>query len=230
MPAIDARLNFVIPIYDGEGDTTTIRAHVFAAPISRAVFETHYIVLSKTFAAIMGDGYGSMAGPRIAALLLRTVAEREYGKEDALQQVAPLLQEIRRLTNVLVCENNEWAMIPYETARANPTILSPDDVSEVDNTLVFFTSVSAMLKRNVLRHNLEWAAKMWAAQVSSLSIMEYRASLLTSTPAATSSPIAEAPALAEAPAAIAEAAAASVRRPLPGPTVQMVGSRASLPV
>lgn len=231
MPAIDERLNFVIPLYDDGQETP--RAYVFATPISRAVFEAHFALLAKTFAMIQGDGYGAVAGPRVASLLLREVATREYGPEAAEKSV-PLVKEIRRLTNVLVREGGKWAILPYETSRTDPAVLDEDEVAEVDNALVFFIALSAMVKRAHLRANLDWPARIWGAQVSSLSATAFLASLPISTPAAnTSTAAAPAPAPSLPPDQPPAAAQAPVSRPKAIVTMEAPGDRprlSSLPV
>ena len=66
---IDKKLNLVIPI---ETDDGTLYVH--SMPIRREIFDTYFLVLSKTFAAIHGEGLGEIAGPRVAALILKKIA------------------------------------------------------------------------------------------------------------------------------------------------------------
>jgi hypothetical protein len=173
---LNEKLNLVIPIYDADDK---ISAYAHSTPISREAFEDSFVLISKTFSAIHGEGLGSIAGPRVASLILREVAKRNDDKAGTLTAAAlTLMNEIRRLTNVLTPGPNGWTMIPFEEAAKT---IDPDDLSEVENAIVFFIVYSAMHKRQTLKDLLTGAAKMWGAQVSSLTPTAFAASLPTST-------------------------------------------------
>ena len=167
---LNEKLNFVIPVYDANDK---ISAYVHSTPLSREAFEASFVLISKTFSAIHGEGLGSIAGPRVASLILREVAKRNDDEAGALT----LMNEIRRLTNVLTPGPNGWTIIPFQEATKT---LDPDDLSEVENAIVFFTVYSAMHRRQTLRDLLTGAARMWGAQVSSLTPTAFAASLPTS--------------------------------------------------
>jgi hypothetical protein len=169
---LNERLNFVLPIYDADDK---ISAYVHSTPLSREAFEESFVLISKTFSAIHGEGLGSIAGPRVAALIMRTVAKRNDDEAAALT----LMNEIRRLTNVVVSGPRGWTTVPFQDAVDAKTI-DPDDLSEVENAIVFFTVYSAMHRRQTLKDLLTGAARMWGAQVSSLTPTAFAASLLTS--------------------------------------------------
>lgn len=172
---IDRQLNLVIPV---ERETGTLYVH--SMPIGREVFERYFLVISKTFASIYSEGLNVMAGPRVAALMLRQTAETMgvWLGEDGVE--AGLMAEIRRLSNVLTLGDNGWQMQPLQVA-LDRQVLDAEEVSEVENAIVFFTVASLMHHRSEREGVVTGAAKMWNAQISSQSIMELKASLQTLT-------------------------------------------------
>lgn len=173
---LDQKLNLIVPV-EQEGSTI----YVHATPISREVFERHFLVLSKTFAEIYSSGLGITAGPRVAALLLKKVST-EAGLWDGSNGVeANLMAEIRRLANVV--KGND--LIPYQQA-VTQKIIDADDAAEVDNALTFFTLAYAMHTKRERRAVIEGAAALWGAQTTSLDCTGFRDSLRTSTATASS--------------------------------------------
>jgi hypothetical protein len=172
---LDRRLNFVIPI---EQDGKTVYVH--SMPISRDVFERYAIVIAKTFAAIYNEGLGIIAGPRVAAHVLKKVAVAS-GEWDGESGVARgLMAEIRRLSNVLVPGAKGWETVPLEDA-IKRGMIDPEDASEVENAVVFFCVASSMHKRAELKAVLDGASMYWGARVESSNCTEFAASLPTST-------------------------------------------------
>lgn len=172
---IDKKLNLVIPVERDDGSMV----YVHSMPISREVFETYYLEISKAFAMIHSQGLGAIAGPRVAALLLKRAAQ-ETGNWDGDSGVANgLMNEMIRLTNVVApAAGRGWAVAPYEEAYRAGTI-SPDDDAEIKNAIVYFTLASSMYRRNILADVLDGAGKLWGAQSTSSNCTEYAASLLT---------------------------------------------------
>lgn len=168
---INERLNMVVPV-----DLPTGTAYVHATPISADVFEASFMLVSKTFASIYSEGLGPAAGPRVAAMLLRRIA-KETGDVPGADA---LLSEIRRLANVLAPTANGWDTMPLEEA-VTKGVFSKEDVSEVENAIVFFIVASAMHRRSDLAEILGGAANLWGAQITSLSFTAFRDSLPTLT-------------------------------------------------
>lgn len=173
---IDDRLNLVIPVELPAG-----KAFVHSTPVSMEVFEANFMLVSKTFAAIYGEGLGAAAAPRIAAMLLRRIA-KETGD---IKSADALLAEVRRLSNVFAPTPQGWEMIPLEDALAKG-VIPKEDASEVENAIVFFIVASAMHRRSDLAEVLDGATRLWGAQTSSSSCTDFRDSLPTSTAAAIS--------------------------------------------
>lgn len=175
---IDQRLNFVVPLYR---DDDQVYAYVHSAPVSREVFEANYLLISKTFAAIHSEGLGIAGGPRVAALLMRDIAQRMAGPDgDSASVSGDLTNEIRRLSNVVAPGPSGWTVTPFQEAIDNKSI-DTDDLAEVENALAFFTVASAMHQRSVLAVVLRGAARLWGAQLSSLNCTGFAGSLQTST-------------------------------------------------
>lgn len=172
--SVNEKLHLVIPIYADDGETITAYAH--SAPISREVFEAHFLLVSKTFAAIHSEGLGIIAGPRVASLVLAKVAEKMQDPMGAMS----LMNEIRRLTNVVMRESTGWEMVPFQDV-VDRSILDGGDLAEVTNAIVFFTVTSSMQRRQDLKEMMGGAARLWGAQTSSLDFTAFVASLTTST-------------------------------------------------
>lgn len=176
---IDRKLNLVIPIDREDGS----RIYVHSSPISMAVFESYYLVMAKTFSSIYNEGLGVTAGPRIAALVLKRVADNMGIWEGETGVRNGLVNEMRRLTNVITPSDDGWQTIPFKEA-IDRGLIDEDEVSEVENALTFFT-VAYRLHRKVEREAiLNGASRLWGGLIESLDSTEFMRSLPTSTPTA----------------------------------------------
>lgn len=172
---IDRKMNLVFPV-----DTEKGTVYVHTTPISREVFELHFLVISQTFAALYQQGLNIVAGPRIAAMMLKDLATKQ-GNWDGPDGVKEgLVAEMRRLTMVAVPGEKGWQMMPFDEV-CDRGILDEDDQSEVEGAVTFFTCVSAMHRRDQLPGVLAGMASLWDAQITSLNFTAYVASLPTLT-------------------------------------------------
>jgi hypothetical protein len=172
---LDARLNLVIPVTQDDG--TTIFIH--SAPISREVFETYFLVISKTFSEIYTEGLNIVAGPRVAKMMLRKVAtQMGDGVWEDVQ--FGLIQEIRRLTNIAVPGANGWTQLPFHLALER-RLLDEEAAWEAENTIVFFTVSYLMHKRPVMAAVMQRMNDLWGMQTTSSNVTAYIGSLTTST-------------------------------------------------
>lgn len=172
---ISPQLNLVVPVEQDDGTV----AYVHSTPLSREVFERYFIVISKTFAALYASGLGPIAGPRVAAMMLKKIAT-DAGEWDGPGGVeAGLVAEVRRLSNVVTPKG----IIPMQEA-VDQKFFSPRDQSEVENAVAFFIVASSMHRRSVLEATLEGLAALWGGSTTSLNSTEFAASLPTLTPAA----------------------------------------------
>lgn len=172
---IDKSLNLVCPV-----DTEKGTVYVHSVPIGREVFERYFLVISKTFAALFTEGLNTVAGPRVAAMLLKTIA-MGMGVWDGESGVAGgLMEEIRRLTNVAVPTVSGWMSIPLYDALKKGYI-DQRDIDEAEGAIVFFTCISLMNKRKDAEFFVTGMCDLWNTQTTLLSTTEFAASLTTST-------------------------------------------------
>ena len=170
---IDRKLNLVIPI-----ETEIDKVFIHSVPISRAVFELYYLVIAKTFSQIFSQGLGAIAGPRIAFLMLKQTAT-DMGLWADVEK--GLINEIIRLTNVLMVGEKGWETVPLNTAIARDMI-DPDVLADIEGELVFFTCVSVMNKKNQVTGIMETVGGLWGSEITASNCTEYLASLQISMP------------------------------------------------
>jgi hypothetical protein len=175
MARIDAKLNLVISLIRDDDSVV----HVHAAPLSRMVFEQYFVVISKTFAELYGEGLGVMAGPKIAALMLRKIAQESRSWEGPSGVQAGLVAEMRRLANVMLPSPQGWVSYPLQSA-IDSRLISEDEIAEVDNLMTFFICNSAVHRRSTLLELLERLADLWGTSTTSLNATAYLGSLRTS--------------------------------------------------
>jgi hypothetical protein len=175
MPAINKKLNLVIPVEVGGKE-----AFVHATPISMDTFERYYLPLSKTFARIHTQGLSWVQGPRVAALMLEEVA-REDGSWDGPEGVRlGLVAEIMRLSNVLILNEKGWQLVPLQQA-IDSDLLDREDASGVRNAVTFFTVASWGYPKKDFPGVMAQAARIWGGRIESLDSTALAASLKTST-------------------------------------------------
>jgi hypothetical protein len=173
---IDKKLNLVVPIERDDG--TVIYVH--SEPLDNEVFERYFLVLSKAFAMIYAEGLTVIAGPRVAALVLKKVAmdmgawEGEGGVDHGL------MNEIRRLSNVIVPTPAGWQTMPLHNAKQDGT-LTAEEVGEAEGQIAFFMLTSALNKRRQLLVIMAGVNRLWGAQTTLSNSTEYAASLRTLT-------------------------------------------------
>lgn len=173
---IDKKLNLIVPIETAAGTT-----YIHSTPIGREAFDKYFLVISKTFAAIYSEGLSVIAGPRVAAMMLKKISEIA-GVWDGPEGVElGLMAEIRRMSNVVRLTENGWQPIPLQMA-LDKGLLDSEDIEEAEGAIVFFTLASLMHRRNEIPEVLGGLCRLWGTQTSFLSVMEYQKSLPTSTP------------------------------------------------
>lgn len=170
---ISRKLNLVIPIDTDDGEM-----HVHSTPISREVFERYYLVLSKTFTRLYKEDLGVAGGPKVAAIMLRDIAQQmgEWDGPDGVQQ--GLVAEIVRLTNIILPGIRGWEAVPFQTVISQKR-MDPEDVAEVESVITFFIVVSAMHRRSQVEEMLTLPLGLWQGQLTSSNSMEYLRSLPT---------------------------------------------------
>jgi len=199
---INRHLNFVVPIYgeeiakfgsDGKPETKngkpvmtrTVIAWVHSVPLAGEVLEKYEIILAQTYSGCFGLGLGVTAGPAKAMRILKNIAmaSNAWDGDDGVDK--GLVEEIRRLTNVIVPTEKGWHAIPLEVAVAQKK-LDSEDKAEVENAVLFFIATSATLPREPRKQMLEAMADLWDARLSPLNATAFASSLGTSTATASS--------------------------------------------
>jgi len=176
---IDKKLNLVVEVETNEG---TIFVH--SAPLSREVFERYFLIIGKTFASLISEGLSFVSGPRVAAMMLKKIAQDAgvWEGRDGINN--GLMAEIRRLSNVVIPSTSGWQTMPFQDA-IDKKAMDDEDVAEVEGLITFFICASAMSRKSEIGPVLE-RMRLWGALTTSLNSTEYAASLPTSTTAETS--------------------------------------------
>lgn len=169
---ISKKLNLVIPMELDDGGTY----YAHSTPLSREAFEKYYKLIARTFSAMYEDGMSTIAGPRVAALMLRSAAE-ELQLDEGI--VAELLNEVRRLTNVMLPSEEGWQAIPFQAA-VNRGMIDDDAAAELEGQIVFFICNSAMHTKERLKVILHGLTLLWGSQITLQNSTEYLRSLQTS--------------------------------------------------
>jgi hypothetical protein len=170
---LNRKLNLVIKIDSERG-----QLHVIASPISRAIFEDNFMIMCRAYSAIYMNQLGNITGPQAAALLIKR--EAKILEEEAKGEM--LLQEIKRLINILIPPNNggNYEMVDFSLA-VKQGLIDEEVAADIEAAICFFT----LALRAGSIHQLETAALgldlFWNAEISSLTLTEYTNSLRTST-------------------------------------------------
>lgn len=179
---IDKRLNIIIEL--PREDEGTLYVH--ATPIGREVFESYFLPMSIAFARLWGEGLTHIVGPRVALLMLRKISE-ERREWDGVEGVKNgLMEEVKRLTNVIVRTDAGWKTIPMYNA-VEQKLLTEEETWTVENAICFFILASAIVPRKELTSILGLMNDLWGTRSVLFSCTEFAASLTTSTVAASSS-------------------------------------------
>jgi len=176
---IDQKLNFVFPIETPNNGV----AYVYSLPIGRVVFESYYSVLGKVFTTCFegqDPKHIALTAPQVAYPALKTISKADNTWEGTAGVKAGLINEIIRLTSVMVISDNGWETIPMDLA-IKRGIFDEDCEAEVLSALVFFTSISKVAPKQLAGTFLEMAGSLRNWQFTSLGCMEFKNSLPTST-------------------------------------------------
>lgn len=179
---VDEKLNFIVPLEGADGR----RMYVHAMPVGREIFDQYFLAIGQTFTLVTAGRLGVVAGPRLAWRLLRKAAEElgEWNGPTGVEQ--GFVGEIIRLSSVVLPgEGGGWEPMPLDQAMAQE-LLDEEDRDMVLNVLVFFTVSYLMLPKRMngeafRKDYLAGASRLWAAQTSSLGLMDFVNSLKTST-------------------------------------------------
>ena len=173
---IDRKLNIVIPVDIGAEE----KIFVHSTPISRDVFETYYAqlgaVFTKCFDAI-NQAHLALTAPQLAYPALKKIS-LDSNTWDSVQK--GLVNEIIRLSNVIMVGSNGWESIPLDLA-IKREMLDEDTAAEVLSSLVFFTSIWRTAPKELRTSFLEMAGSLRNWELISLDSSEYLNGLPTLT-------------------------------------------------
>jgi len=178
MLKIDKRLNIALEV-QRENEPSV---YIHAVPVDKMVYEANYRLITRTAITMYGDGMAPGACCRVAMLALRATAKEMdgAGSGDVYRRSAEsLIQEIWRLSNVLMPGLKGWETVPFHEAIQNNT-LDDEQISEVQNILVYFTVLS-WFHRESERKDIYEMLKIFGAQIVSSNVTEYSSSLPIST-------------------------------------------------
>jgi hypothetical protein len=152
---------------------------VHVAPILNETFKTYYAPISRTYTELFTGGGGDITGPRVAAFALEEHAKK-LGTWDGKDGVKHgLMEEIKRLSNVVMLTEDGWKTLPYADA-VRMNVFTPDDFQEVEHVLCFFTVVSAMVPKAQQKGHLDFMAQFWSVRPEPLDFTGFVAGLKTS--------------------------------------------------
>ena len=172
---INRRLNIVVEVTGANGQPI----FVHSMPVAYEVFESNYLLFTKTVSSLYSEGLAPGASSRIAMLHMKKQAE-EIGTD-----ANPLFNEIWRLTNVLVPSERGWDTVPFEEA-VKAGEIDEEDAREVKNILCFFTAASWVHSPEELQRTLYPILQRSGLQITSSDITEFKNSLPMSKPVASS--------------------------------------------
>lgn len=180
---LDRRLNLVLTVDRADGSTV----YVHSTPVSRQVYEAHYTFIHKVMSSLYEDiGANPVAIQRIVYLRMREMIDNDAKLRPQQQMFAGVrqgfLEEVWRLTNVIVPGPGGYETIPFVEAEQNGT-LDDDDVEEVKNDICFFTATS-WIHRGKERLGMYELIDQSGGQTTSLHATEFQRSLPTLKPVA----------------------------------------------
>jgi hypothetical protein len=172
---IDRNLNLVMQVQtDGKGVI-----YIHSASISRSVFEQFYLELGKVFSQCfdsINQAHLALSAPQLAYPALKSIAIKEGNWDTAAGVKFGLVNEIIRLTNVLVIGENGWESLPFDVA-VKRNILDEDEEAEALSSLVFFTAISKVAPKDLKNSFLEMAGALRNWELTSSDSMEFMSGL-----------------------------------------------------
>jgi len=144
--------------------------HIHSSSISRSVFEQFYLELGKVFSQCfdsVNQAHLALSAPQLAYPALKSIAQKAGNWDSAGGVKFGLVNEIIRLTNVLVSGQNGWETIPFDVA-IKRELIDEDEEAEILSSLVFFTAISKVAPKDLKGSFLEMAGVLrnWVLTLS----------------------------------------------------------------
>lgn len=153
--------------------------YIHSTSISRSVFEQFYLELGKVFSQCfdsINQAHLALSAPQLAYPALKSLAIQAGNWEGAGGVQFGLVNEIKRLTNVMVSGEKGWESIPFDTA-VKREVLNEDEEMEALSSLVFFTAISKVAPKDLRNSFLEMAGALRSWELTSLDSTEYMSGL-----------------------------------------------------
>ena len=176
---IDRNLNLVMQVQT----TNNGLVYIHSASIGRSVFEQFYLELGKVFSQCfdnVNQAHLALSAPQLAYPALKSIAQKAGNWDGAGGVKFGLVNEIVRLTNVLVATENGWETLPFDVA-VKREILDEDEEAETLSSLAFFTAISKVAPKDLKNSFLEMAGSLRNWELISSDVTEYLAGLPTLT-------------------------------------------------
>lgn len=169
---LNEKLNLVIPMRDASGETY----YLHTTPLSREAFEANYLLMSQAFSLMIEQGIQVTAGPRVADLVMKDLAERQ----DRMPAYNSYISELKRITTVIKPSANGWEPMPLASA-VSRGVIDANEVQESISLIVFFTLTSALWGGERLGASLRFMNGLWGSENTSLNSTAFTDSLPTLT-------------------------------------------------
>lgn len=168
-------LKFVLPIKDN--------IHAYHTPISEEVFRANFKVLAAANSALCSKGiqYTASVGPRIATLTILDEGRQEAARrqEEGDMGAQALLDEIKRLTVILVPSEKGWNVVPVDQAIGKH--ITKEEWEEAENVIVFFTCLYSLTPPRNRKEAAEAICGVIEATPTRSAPTEWKGSTTTST-------------------------------------------------
>ena len=172
---IDRNLNLVMQVQTDKKGTVFIHS----SSISRSVFEQFYLELGKVFSQCfdsINQAHLALSAPQLAYPALKAISKQAGNWDGAGGVKFGLVNEIIRLTNVLVSGERGWESIPFDTA-VKREVLNEDEEMETLSSLVFFTAISKVAPKDLKNSFLEMAGALRSWELTFSECTEYMSGL-----------------------------------------------------
>ena len=176
---IDRNLSLVMQVQtDGNG-----LVYVHSCSISRSVFEQFYLEIGKVFSQCfdsVNQAHLALSAPQLAYPALKSISIKAGNWDGAGGVKFGLVNEIVRLTSVLVSGENGWESLPLDIA-VKRKVINEDEEAEILSSLVFFTAISKVAPKDLKNSFLEMAGALRNWELTSSDSTEYLSGLPTLT-------------------------------------------------
>jgi hypothetical protein len=153
--------------------------HIHSTSISRSVFEQFYLELGKVFSQCfdsINQAHLALSAPQLAYPALKSIAQKAGNWDGAGGVKFGLVNEIIRLTNVIVSTENGWETMPFDVA-VKQDVLNEDEEAEAISSLIFFTAISKVAPKDLKNSFLEMAGALRNWELTFSECTEYMSGL-----------------------------------------------------